>query len=166
MSGRSDRGELLRGRRLYLASAKVTVTVKFHVPEEPFAKRRPRFGKGRTYTDPQTVAAEQAVRWYARRAMKGLAYPFAGAVRLDITFRFAIPKDNRDKKRVPGAWHTMRPDKDNLEKLVLDALNKSEADDWPGAWLDDGQVCCGEVRKHWCAPGQEGTSVTIQFLET
>lgn len=42
-----------------------------------------------------------------------------------------------------GSYCTKIPDRDNLEKMVSDAINKT------GIWEDDSQVCGGEVKKIW-----------------
>lgn len=47
--------------------------------------------------------------------------------------------------------HDVKPDRDNVEKSIMDALTDA------GLWLDDCQVCAGEPRKWYaakgCAPG-------------
>ena len=48
----------------------------------------------------------------------------------------------------PGRrWHTGKPDKDNIEKAVLDAMS-----DW---WMDDAQVCVGCTIKQVAAFREE-----------
>lgn len=67
---------------------------------------------------------------------------FSGALRADLTFYMPRPKAHFRtngclKPSAPFALHTQKPDKDNLEKAVLDALTGI------GAWGDDAQVCSG-----------------------
>ena len=67
-----------------------------------------------------------------------------GAVVIDLTFQFARPQRLLRKKdtdeRIP---HIVRPDKDNLEKAVLDALEDA------GLYPDDCRVYSGETSKHY-----------------
>ena len=77
--------------------------------------------------------------------------PWSGPVRVDTAFHMPIPKSMNPKPRskvlerrrgvLPGDWHFKKPDRDNLEKFILDCLSES------GMWVDDGQVCAGEPRK-------------------
>ena len=135
-------------------------TISFFVPEEPFAKRRPRFGKGRVYSDPQTIAAEDAVRYYARRAMEGRE-PLVGPVSLTIRFCFETKVKN-----ALGRWHVKKPDLDNLEKLVMDACNPSPAHGFAGVWRDDSQVSCKKTIKIATPiPTAVGTSVDVETCD-
>jgi Holliday junction resolvase RusA-like endonuclease len=59
-----------------------------------------------------------------------------------------------DKKRW-GLPHTMRPDSDNLAKLVLDAMMSA------GLIGDDSAVSCLIVRKTWSASPLAGVSLAI-----
>jgi len=73
-----------------------------------------------------------------------------GALVTDMLFTFPT----KDSKRW-GQPHLFVPDKDNLEKLVLDAITQA------GTWKDDSLVWAGSTRKVWCKPGQEGVKVVI-----
>ena len=82
-----------------------------------------------------------------------------GPIRVDCTFVFARPKHhfgtgkNADRLK-PNApfWHVTKPDRDNLDKAVLDALKGIVA-------ADDCQVCCGEIVKHYAEAGQRPETV-------
>jgi len=77
--------------------------------------------------------------------------PWDGPLRVDINFFFARPKahyrtganshllrDNAPK------WHISKPDRDNLDKFVLDAMK--------GIFFrDDSQVCSGSPKKMYDA---------------
>lgn len=78
----------------------------------------------------------------ARLEYKG--EPMQGPIKVDITFHMPIPPSWSKKKQrdAPGQWHTSKPDRDNLEKGVCDALNKI-------VWNDDGQVCAGRIEKYY-----------------
>jgi Holliday junction resolvase RusA-like endonuclease len=95
---------------------------------EPLAKARPRFGKGRVYTPKTTSDYEEKIRLVAHATCKK---PFEGAVEMRMVFNFEKAKSSKLKHV------TKKPDLDNLEKAVMDALNGI-------AYLDDAQV----VRKN------------------
>lgn len=85
---------------------------------------------------------------------------------VSVTLRFFMPRPaahfkggDRVKalKESAPQWHTGKPDRDNLEKAVLDALTDC------GVWLDDGQVCAGENLKIY-ATGRVGCEITITAL--
>lgn len=98
----------------------------------PF-KRRPKFGKGRTY-DPAANRYEAAE---IRRAYTGpLHY---GPVKVTVDVFKALPK--RTPKRVESEPDVTKPDADNVAKAVMDALNGV-------AYTDDAQVAKLVVTKH------------------
>ena len=69
--------------------------------------------------------------------------PFVGPLRVDIALFFLRPQRLMTKKAPDGPmWHTVKPDRDNLEKAILDALKGI-------LFLDDCQVCAGEVKKFY-----------------
>lgn len=136
--------------------------LKFTVPGNPVAKGRPRFAtRGKSviaYTPKSTKTAETSVTEYAKYHM-GLAKPLSGPVAVDITFYMPIPqsKSKAARERLNGSWHISKPDKDNLEKLLLDALNGI-------VWVDDSQVCQSASRKIYSL--EPRTEITITILET
>lgn len=97
-------------------------SVYFRVPGEPVAKERPRTfvdgtGKTRTITPRKTQAAEQMIGYEFRRQYPGFGEPIPHPVSVRLVF------------------HTMskRKDMDNMEKLVMDAMNNL-------VYCDDKQV--------------------------
>ncbi len=114
------------------------------IPGKPFGKQRPKFARGRTYTPQATVDAEARVRSIAIQA--GVK-PIDGPIKLSCKFVYEPPKSWSKKKRLEamGTWKTSKPDRDNLEKLVADALNGI-------AYADDSQVVTGPTQKFY---GQE-----------
>lgn len=70
------------------------------------------------------------------------------AVRVDCCFVFPRPASLMRKKdplcRIP---HTVKPDRDNLDKGVLDALSGI-------LWKDDKLACCGFIEKWYAAAGE------------
>ncbi len=70
------------------------------------------------------------------------------ALRVDCCFVFPRPqrllRKNDPKCRLP---HTIKPDRDNLDKAVLDSLTGL-------VWVDDCQASTGLVEKYYAASGE------------
>jgi Holliday junction resolvase RusA-like endonuclease len=104
------------------------------------------------------VRAEAEKAWHQRD------YPnqWTGPLCVNETFYFPRPKAhfraNGQLKENAPKWHTSKPDRDNCDKVVLDALT--------GLCLfgDDCQVCDGTPRKLYAAPGQQ-TGCLIEIKE-
>ena len=118
----------------------------FTIPGKPRGKARARTvrqkGKSRTYTPEQTAMYEQAVQW----TYKAAGGPHFGESPVAITIRafFGVPKSaskrNRDNMLADAIKPTIRPDADNIQKLICDALNGV-------AYEDDKQVVSSSVIK-------------------
>jgi Holliday junction resolvase RusA-like endonuclease len=89
---------------------------------------------------PHPIAAFKAtVRLAFRDAYKGS--PLTGPLKCDCLFVMPRPKNLIWKTRsMPRLPHTSKPDRDNLDKAVMDALKGL-------AWIDDAQVCQGYIEK-------------------
>lgn len=95
-------------------------------------------------------------------------FPCKSAFEANLTFRFIRPKchygTGRNAERVkpsaPIVWeHLVVPDRDNLEKAVLDSLSGI-------VWHDDSQVVTGTTTKRYTEQGEEpGASIEIYRLE-
>ena len=75
------------------------------------------------------------------------AEPFTGALQVNIEWHFPYRKSERKgivKAGVPIP-HDRRPDLDNLEKGLLDAMTRLQF------WRDDGQIAWKQTRKLWAA---------------
>lgn len=96
---------------------------------EPVAKGRPKFarrGKFMTaYTPAKTVKAENNI--LAQALPHRPATPFQSRVNVGLKFFMTIPMSMSKRERVladqEAMIHTKKPDLDNLEKTILDALN-------------------------------------------
>jgi Holliday junction resolvase RusA-like endonuclease len=75
-----------------------------------------------------------------------------GPVAVKLLFYLPRPKAhhraNGELKADAPVWHPSKPDLDNLEKAVLDALTNL------GIWRDDGQVCSVEKQKVYVGASQ------------
>jgi Holliday junction resolvase RusA-like endonuclease len=131
-------------------------------------------GHARVYT-PITIKSNDGIRhehpsasWKmivrneASKAMNasGDHGPWLGPLRVDLTFFFPRPKahfrSNGELKPNAPRWHTGKPDRDNSDKAVLDALTNL------GIWGDDKQVCDGTLKKLYNnSPGLPGCSIRI-----
>ena len=134
----------------------------FTVPAVPVAQPRARAssfgGHARIYNDSKhpVMAFKAAVMMAFSREHSG--EPLTGPLRCDITFVMQRPKGLIWKSRpMPRAYHAKKPDRDNLDKAVLDSLKSL-------AWADDAQVCQGEIQK-WIAAGDEQPHVVISIIE-
>lgn len=82
----------------------------------------------------------------------------AGPLCVDVEFVFPRQSSHIWKsKPMPRYRKTTKPDRDNLDKLVMDALNGV-------LWVDDKQVCAGSIDK-WHAAGDEAPHVAITITE-
>lgn len=101
---------------------------------------------------PESLAWSRAAEWYEAVRLALLPHrppaPWTGPVRCTIDVYFERPSRLLKKKSPDGpVRHTAKPDRDNLDKSILDALTEA------GLWEDDAQVCDGPVRKWYAAKG-------------
>ena len=138
-----------------LKSAEGTAVASFFVPGDPIASPRPRLGRGGVYHDDRadswkaTIVSELTLY---RRA-HGLSLYLTCPVELDLQFLFARPK--KDAHRY---WQDHKPDLDNLEKAVMDALTAGQA------WKDDSQVVKIQSIKRYTLSGVEKPGVYIEIV--
>jgi len=123
-------------------------------------KARPRLGKyGNVYKDPKTGAYLDTMREYVRQAMQSRRVFYEGPVRMDVLAIFPRPKYRQHKNYPDGfMWNPMKPDRDNVDKMVLDGLTaeRKNTDRYPGIWKDDNQVVAGEVFKIYARRNDPG----------
>jgi len=109
------------------------MTIEFTVPGTPVAKARPRTarlpnGGTRHYTPAKTEQWEARAAYAAHQAIiKAGTHPYQGPVAVIITAVFPVP-DSWPKWRREAAMNgevvpTAKPDMDNVEKAVKDAMN-------------------------------------------
>lgn len=133
--------------------------IKMTLHMAPVAKGRPKFsnrgGFVRAYTPAKTRKAESDIR--AQALPHAPMFPLGKYAYVVLTFFMPIPKSML-KRELPQALdenmvHTKKPDLDNLEKAVLDALNEV-------FWRDDSIICSVTKRKFYS--GNPRIEVSIQ----
>ncbi|MCG3776922.1 MAG: hypothetical protein JW395_3794 [Nitrospira sp.] len=141
-------------------------TLNLWVPGLPVAQPRPRavsFGGHARMYNPGTSNAWKAVVMHEVRQFAG-KFPAGVPLRCDLTFMVPRPKGHFGSGKNGGILKasaptrpTGKPDRDNLEKAVLDAITAA------GVWADDSQVTAGDVRKRYTPQGKaSGCWLTIR----
>lgn len=149
---------------LFAPTAAPVETIQFTVPGDPAGQPRPRAARMggfiKIYTPDGAKDWKNRIILYARSHAPRT--PWTGPVRCSIDFYRERPQRLMTRKYPDAAfWCTVKPDRDNLDKCVLDALTKC------GFWIDDNQVVGGEIRKFWVAKdSQPGAEITLELLET
>lgn len=126
------------------------IQYRFTIPGRPRGKARPRFTKdGRVYTDQKTVDYEGLTKVIFRNH-GGDLIPEGHFIGVRIIARYKIPNSatKADRaKMVAGVYPVkVKPDADNIAKIILDALNGE-------AWRDDAEVTELNVKKVYSAAG-------------
>lgn len=135
------------------------------IPGPPQPLRRHRHGRGMTYDPPENKANKRFIRRMAETAMQSSPelFPLQGPICCEIYALFKRPKSVPKKRLFPA----VKPDVDNLVKLVYDSLNPSSKKDrefFEGVWNDDAQVCIGPPHKLY-APDDEPEGVWVFVWE-
>lgn len=120
--------------------------VQLTIPLKPRGKERPRWSEKtkRMYTPATTTDYEDLIKLIYRQRYGTQMFP--QGVPLDIRIRayYPIPKSDtltvRAKKLTGAIRPTVKPDWDNIGKIVADALNKI-------AYHDDAQIVDSQTRK-------------------
>ena len=131
-------------------------SISFTIYAPVQGKARPRFTKtGHVYMDPKTKEYERLVRdtYLASGGQK-----FDGAVRMEMTCRYMVPKSASNTKKANMLARKIvpqtKPDADNIAKIIMDALNGA-------AYEDDKNVTSLHIEKIY---GME-SSVTVTISE-
>jgi Holliday junction resolvase RusA-like endonuclease len=129
--------------------------IEFTVPTAPVAKARARSTRsGLHYTPKKTVDFESMVAWHAREAMAGKPL-YEGALCVSLYYGIPIPKTLEPRiKRGELIFPTKRPDMDNYEKSVLDAMNGV-------VYKDDSQIVATFHKKRYSRNPRVVVSVDV-----
>jgi Holliday junction resolvase RusA-like endonuclease len=147
----------------------MTSPIIIRVPAVPVAQPRQRHrlvktGSGKEFIQNYSPAKhpvttfKATVRHAFHEAYKGP--PLTGPLRCDCLFVMPRTSDLIWKTRpMPRLPHAKKPDRDNLDKAVMDALKGL-------AWIDDSQVCQGTIEKCIAAGNEQPHAViTITQVE-
>lgn len=139
-------------------------SVDFTIQGAPAGKKRPKFttvnGYTRTYTPADTMHNERLVRACYAWDYHGFKFPPKIPLYVKLTCYYPIPKSTSKKKAAQmeagEIIPVVKPDLDNVAKLILDALNGL-------AWEDDNQIARLEISKVY---GEDPhTDVHIETIE-
>ncbi len=128
------------------------------IPGRPKGKSRPRFANGHAYTPKTTRDYEKEI---AACYQEQDGRKHVGGLALTVEAVFKIPESWNKKKK----WETInegrrpevRPDIDNIVKVVMDGLNGI-------AYEDDSQIVEITARKIY-GLGYEGVHVTLEDIK-
>ncbi|MEL6396609.1 MAG: RusA family crossover junction endodeoxyribonuclease [Planctomycetota bacterium] len=120
------------------------------IPGDPPRALQPRIASkpfARMYATKPSKLWMSHIELMAREAWHGRG-PLIGPIELELTLVWSLPKTRRvgskptrEPKSGISQWQVSKPDRDNSEKPVQDALTHARV------WQDDCQVCEGPVRK-------------------
>ena len=125
--------------------------ITIDIPGDPFGKQRPkvtmRGDKCHAYTPEKTVDYENFVKYCFVQQMKECrASIFDCAISMEIQAFYGIPESFSGKKKKQAErgeiFPTVKPDADNIAKIICDALNKI-------AFWDDKQITHLLVKKRY-----------------
>ena len=140
------------------------MTITFTVPGSPQGKMRPRVVKRgnfvQTYTPDKTVNYENLVKLMYGQEAKGRVFDREKSLRVLIVALYDIPQSTSKKRaelmRIGEIRPTKKPDLDNVEQIICDALNGV-------AYHDDAQVVDLKVVKYYS--DTPCVTVTIEEVE-
>ena len=114
--------------------------IEFFVDTRPIAKQSFRMGRGGGYQPKRVTDFKKYAQVLAIAAAKEQGWEKTGEpLMLDLTFYFKCPKSAKKADKEVIRWHTKRPDLDNIEKSITDALCD--------LMEDDSQICSKVSRK-------------------
>ena len=127
--------------------------ITFTIPGEPRPWKRAKGNGKLRFTDAEMRQLKNDIGVIARAHCNKPIPPNCGVV---LTLRFYL-KPPKNLKLTQRPYPTKRPDFDNLEKLIADALNGI-------AYHDDSQVVVSHTYKWWAIGGRPRTEVLIHPL--
>ena len=125
-------------------------TLTFEIPGQPLGKQRPRVvhngAFSKAYTPKETVAYENLVKMYFTNAAGGRKFSDDDMLGVYIVAYYRIPKSVSKKKREQMLTYqirpTIKPDFDNIGKIICDSLNLV-------AYHDDSSIVQAFVSKYY-----------------
>ena len=136
--------------------------INFFIPGKPTGKGRPRVCRNVTYTPKETKDYETLVRTcYKQKYSNKEPIPAKTPVEVEIYAYFKIhksmPKKQKELIENNELFPTVKPDGDNISKIILDALNGV-------AYYDDNQVTDLTIYKQY-ATTDEKVGVLVKIKE-
>lgn len=134
--------------------------MQIFIPGKPQGKGRPRYWKGHAVTPESTRTYEQMIEMLWKCERYGVSEK---PIAVEITAFYLVPKSWSKKKQAAvyagEIKPTVKPDIDNIVKIVLDGLNGV-------AFTDDKQVIEIQAQKCYVFDDeQEGVYVDVKELE-
>ena len=140
--------------------------ITIFIPGEPKAKPRPRACKMGEHIH---IYQPEPKEWIKVVKIGATKYapkePIAPPILVDMLFQMPRPKSHYRTGKNSGIlkpdapiMHTAKPDRDNLDKLVLDVLQDA------GYFNNDSEVVLGTLLKLWVSPNIAGVYVRIASL--
>lgn len=106
-----------------------------------------------TKKDHPIVAFKSTVRMAFERKYSGA--PYGLPLRVDCCFVMPRPQKLLRKTDPEGRIpHAQKPDRDNLDKAILDALKGL-------SWVDDSQISSGLIEKWWAAKNEGPHAIVV-----
>lgn len=124
--------------------------VNIYIPIRPKPAPRPRVTRNGTYNPKEYTDYKRDIAIIAKTKVKLTSKP----VSMHLDFFFKFPKSWSKKKIEDTKFHVARPDLDNLQKGVKDALNGI-------AYKDDSQVWSIQAKKQYS--DKDGISIRITY---
>ena len=122
--------------------------ITFTVPGAPFGKQRPRHNRktGVTYTPADTKRRENQIAAVYKSTFGNHMFGEQDYIEMQVYAYYPIPTSTTKKKKVcmvnGDIRPTVKPDWDNVGKLIADALNGV-------AYKDDKQIVSATVKKFY-----------------
>ncbi|HYX35807.1 MAG TPA: RusA family crossover junction endodeoxyribonuclease [Oligoflexus sp.] len=131
---------------------RIEVLLNFTIPIEPQGKKVPRITRNGNFKDPETRAAMEAIADAVRRQYQG--EPLDGPLRILIT-----AWRTRPKAKPNAVWADTKPDYDNVEKLIGDALEGI-------LWVNDSRIVDGRCLKKYAPKDVRGwIEIEVELLD-
>lgn len=130
----------------------ITITV----PGPPRPKMRHRLGRYGVYDPAENKRAQRLIGLIAAEKLSYAKVKtiFTGPLYAALTFYLPKPKSKIRKNSTPFPYPDGKPDIDNLEKLVYDALNGI-------IYVDDGQIVTALLNKRWAYDREPRVEIII-----
>lgn len=129
-------------------------TLTFFITGIPKPQSRPKFARAGGFVKTYSPKTNWYEICYAVALQNRPEVPFDGPISVGLSF--ALPRPKSAPKRV--VWPAVRPDLDNYEKAMLDALTQA------GIWKDDGLICDLHSVKFYAEGCESGCRVLVEPL--